>query len=194
MNARPHLHVVDTSSGEVQEGCPSCDALKDQLAGANKDIAAWRSRYALLKREKDAKAREHEHWAVIEGLFDEWKVECRHPKSKFTPDDFWLCLPFFQEHGRHMCRLAILGAAFDCFKTRRANGSVKRHDGWELIFRDRAKTEEFVNRAPRNASTVQGKVDGSRGAAGVPSGTPAPTSNWGGAAQTARPRHQEQES
>lgn len=177
MTARPHLHVVDRDTGEVHPGCPSCDALKDQLAGANKDIAAWRSRYALLKREKDAKAREHEHWPVIEGLFDEWKVECRHPRSKFTPDDFWLCLPFFQEHGRHMCRLAILGAAFDCFKTRRANGSTKRHDDWTLIFRDRSKYEDMVNRAPRNASTVQGKVDGSSCGPGDAVNAPGPGTN-----------------
>lgn len=180
-----HLHVVDTETGEVQPGCVSCDALKDQLAGANKDIAAWRSRYAMLKREKDAQARDHEHWPAISALFDEWRTECRHPRSKFTPDDFWLCLPFFEEHGRHMCRLAILGAAFDCFKTRRANGSVKRHDDWTLIFKSRSKTEEFVNRAPRNSAAGAGTITEP---AGGPSGPPAPQLNRDGDALAKAPR------
>lgn len=188
---RPHLHVVNTDTGEVHEGCPSCDALKDQLAGANKDIAAWRARYAMLKREKDAQARDHEHWPAIQALFDEWRVECNHPRSKFTPDDFWLCLPFFEEHGAHLCRLAVLGAKFDAFKTRRRNGSVKRHDDWTLVFKNRQKFEDFCNRAPRNSAASEGTISE---VAGSPSGGPVPQLNRGGTADTARPRQQEVQS
>jgi hypothetical protein len=57
---------------------------------------------------------------------------------------------YFQKYGEEMCHTAIDGARYDCFTTTRRNGSVKRHDDWELIFRNGPKFREFANRAPHH--------------------------------------------
>lgn len=113
-------------------------------------------RYRELERDKATEAREHPMWAPGEILFREWRTLCKHPNSKWTPDRFWDIEPFLTngkyaptEQGRiDLCRRAIAGAAFDCFVTQRKNGSAKRHDDWDLIFRNASKFEEFCNRAP----------------------------------------------
>jgi hypothetical protein len=87
-----------------------------------------------------------------------WRVLCNHPRSSFGAAEFDLIRPFLQDkqYGRDlderllMCLRAVAGASFDAFTTRRKNGSVKRHDGLDLIFRNRSKFEEMVNRAPRD--------------------------------------------
>lgn len=122
--------------------------LEDQLAGASRDIAAWRLRYADLKRDKERDAEQHVHHAAIKSLFEFWQAKTSHPRCKFNHQRFEVAEPIFREYGDALCRRAIEGAAYDPFITKRRNGSVKRHDGWELIFRDRAKFEEFANRAP----------------------------------------------
>lgn len=144
-----HLHVIDADTGEVvKDGCPNCAVLEDHIAGLERDIRGWTVRYANLKRDKDAEARDHELWPKAYEVFKYWRERCRHPRCKFTPERFALLLPFLNDHGSEACQRAIDGAAFDPFVTRRKNGSLKRHDGFELVFRDAGKFEEFVNRAP----------------------------------------------
>lgn len=48
------------------------------------------------------------------------------------------------------CMAAIVGRISDHYVTRRANGTLKRHWGWELTFRDADKFEESRDRRPRD--------------------------------------------
>jgi hypothetical protein len=153
---RPHLAVVDTETGEVKDDCAGCAELRAQLAGAERDVRSWRSRYAALERDKERDAQNHEVWKPIAELHRYWRTKCNHPRSKFGADEFWMALPIWQEYGEDMCRRGIDGAAYDPYTTTRRNGSKKRHDGWELIFKNRPKFEEFVNRAPINAPQREG--------------------------------------
>jgi hypothetical protein len=99
-------------------------------------------------------------WPAAKRLFGEWKLACNHKRSPFTTDRFWQVEPYLtntryakgEQERIDLCRRAIAGAAFDPFVTRRRNGSTKRHDDWELIFRDSSKFEEFCCRAPRDWS------------------------------------------
>lgn len=158
--ARPaprHLRVIDTQTGELADDCESCRALSDQLAGLDRDLRAWRARYADLKRDREGEARASEYWQPGEWLFNHWRHVCNHPRAVFTVDRFWLVHPFLSNarYGKTMrdrvavCRLAINGAAFDAFTKVRKNGTVQRFDDWSLIFRDAAHMEEFANKAPR---------------------------------------------
>ena len=147
-----HLAVVDTETGEVKDSCPGCATLRDQLAGAERDVRAWRARYANLERDTEAEAREHALWDDAKALFGYWKGKTGHSRSRWTADRFWVVEPLLREYGDAMCRKAIDGAAFDPYTTTRRNGSVKRHDDWDLIFRNASKLEEFCNRAPREAA------------------------------------------
>jgi hypothetical protein len=146
---RPNLRLVNTETGEVHEGgCPDCFERDDVINGLQRDIRGWTARYADLNREKDAEARAHKLWPEAKRLFAVWRERCNHPRARWTPDRFWECFPMLRDDGGQMCELAIEGAAFDPFETTRKNGSVKRHDDWELIFRDRKHFEDFCNRAP----------------------------------------------
>lgn len=182
MSARAsHLKVVELNdSGEVVgtdvadrqcSGCGAsmglCDSCRkkntelarknDEIAGLERDIRGWAVRYAELKRDKDAEAREHPMWPVGKSLFTEWKRATNHPRTQWTPERFWQVERFLTggrfggtvEERSVWIRRAIAGAAFDAFKTNRRNGTVKAHNDWELIFRTEDRFREFVARAPK---------------------------------------------
>lgn len=158
MSATPHRHlvVVDQNTGEQLgdlgdqgvEGCPGCAELADVVAGLQRDIRGWTTRYRNLERDRNAEARKHAAWPKAVEAFNHWRTACNHPRSSFDPDRFWLVQPFVERHGLDLVKRAIDGAAFDPFTKPRKNGSVKRFDDWELIFRSAGKFEEFCNRAP----------------------------------------------
>lgn len=125
--------------------------LEDQLAGAEREVRAWRARYADAMRDKEQEARKHPLWPKAEDLFGEWQRLTGHTRSKWTPDRFEKVRPYLKSDGYDLCLLAIHGAAFDPYTKARANGSMKRFDDWALIWRDRDKFEEFCSRAPVEA-------------------------------------------
>lgn len=144
------LRLVDPDTGEITEqACPQCEYLQRQLDGAEKEIRAWRTRYANLVADKDREARQHELWPKAMGLFNYWRTLCGHPMAKFTPDRFRMLAPFLQRYGSELCHRAIEGAAYDPMTRVQKNGATKRYDDLELIFRDSGKFESFCNRAPR---------------------------------------------
>lgn len=149
------LKVISEEGEIVRESteerdCPGCLALKDQLQGAEKDIKAWRTRHANLKRDQEADAQKDALWLVIKALHDLWRNVCKHLKSEFGLTEYKQALPYVKRrgYGVEMCERAIAGAGFQPTTSRRLNGTVKRHDDWELIFRNHSKFEEFCNRAP----------------------------------------------
>lgn len=149
----PALRLVNADTGELHdpEECLKCAHLEDVIKGLERDIRGWAARYAELNRDLSKQAREHPMYQDVQMLFGYWKRACRHPKSQFTADRFWLMQPFFDRHGDALCRRAIDGAAFDCMTKQRRNGSWERFDSVELIFRDEGKFESFCNRAPRES-------------------------------------------
>jgi hypothetical protein len=143
-----HLHVVDPATGEVFDDCPSCAQKDDEIKGLERDVRAWAVRFAQLKREKDAEARQHKLWPKAVELFNLYRELTGRKGVKWSPDRFWLIEPFLGKDGPVMCELAIRGRVFEHFVTRRRNGTEKRHFDWEFIFRDRGTFEESANRAP----------------------------------------------
>lgn len=173
------LRVVDTRTGEWR---PLSDvkaevtqAMQDQLDGAEKEIAGWRTRYGNLKRDKEKEARQHELFPTAMEVFALWRKLCRHPKSSFSAERFEQVRPFLERHGRELVERAIRGAAHEAYETRRKNGSIKRHDGWELIFRNDDKFEEFANRAPRGGDNDGAAHGGTRPSEPTPGGAGAAT-------------------
>lgn len=181
MSAQPdrHLHPVEDApaanlvvvNGDTGERLGALadhvQPLEDAVAGLQRDIRGWAARYADLKRDKDGEAKESPVWPVAKKVFDYWRRTCKHPRSAFTLDRFELIRPFLEKLGdkdkppaerlaeaEALCKRAIDGAAHDPFITRRKNGTPKRHDGIDLIFRNADKMEEFCNRAPINRSSA----------------------------------------
>jgi hypothetical protein len=150
----PHLavvanaHVADIESGEIAPQCPSCEALAVQLRGAETEVRAWRARYANLEGEKDAEARADKAWPTVVRLFGYWQRKCGYPGAKFTPKRFRLAQPLLKKFGLEACIRAIDGAAYDPYVTKQRNGKPKLHSGFDLIFRDAEKLENFRDKVP----------------------------------------------
>lgn len=145
-----HLQVVDPDTGELRDHhCEECQAKDDQIAGLEKDLRSWRARYADLKRDKEQEARDHLLWPRAKRLFDVWRAECRHQRSRWSADRFWLIEPLLREYGMETCVRAIAGAAYEPWTYERKNGSSKRCDEWERVFANAGRLEDFANRAPR---------------------------------------------
>lgn len=150
MNAQPerHLRVVDAETGEVTDFAAVLQQKDDLIAGLQRDVAAEHFRFEQLKRDKAREARANARWPEAKDVFDYWREKCGHPRSTFDVKRFELILPHLEKHGVDLCKRAILGAATDPFCVPRKNGSVKKHDGIGLIFRDAEHFEDFVNRSP----------------------------------------------
>lgn len=155
-HAAPHLHLVNTETGEVHEKCPGCQVKDDEIEGLQGTIRSQAAKITALKRDREREAREHQLWPVAVEVVRVWRVMCRHGRASFGAAEFELIRPILQEkrYGKDleerklMCLRAIAGAAFDPFISQRRNGSRKRHDDLDLIFRSRSKFQEFCNKAP----------------------------------------------
>jgi hypothetical protein len=156
VNARPALHVVNTETGEVHEHCPGCAIKDDEIEGLQGTIRSQAAKITALKRDRERDAREHQLWPTALEIVKVWRVVCNHGRASFGAAEFELIRPILQDkqYGhdlpdrKAMCLRAVAGAAFDAFRTQRRNGSWKRHDDLDLIFRSRSKFQEFCNRAP----------------------------------------------
>lgn len=150
MSRRP-LRLVNPETGEItDEACPNCADLTYKLEELTRKYHGSLSQIGRLRADKGREARAHELFPTVKELFDYWRDRCKHPGSKFTPERFWQAVDIVEEYGEAACRRAIDGAAYDPWITKRKNGSEKRHDAWDLVFKSSAKMEDFANRAPRS--------------------------------------------
>lgn len=136
----------DPTTGEVEEldKCPACSEFERDIRRKNAQITA-------LRQDREEKARRSDLWPVAVELFRYWQIRTGHTRTEWNLGRFEEIEGFLRRNGEERCRLAIEGAAFEAFETKRKNGTTKRHDGWGLIFRpnDPDKFDEFVKRAPR---------------------------------------------
>lgn len=152
-----HLRVADEETGELlAEDCPNCAHTRDQLAGAEKENRAWRTRYANLKRERDADAETDPLWPVAVGVFRYYQEKCEKQRAGWTVERFELVKPFLEREGAEACREAIRGAAFDPYTKVQKNGKVKAFNDFDLIFRSQARFEDYRDRAPEQPETIRG--------------------------------------
>jgi hypothetical protein len=141
-----HLKAVADENGELD-----LQKLLDRVIIAERDAKTWAFRCRELERDDQARAEASKHWPQALELFEVWKTSCRHPNSDFSADRFWLIEPFLRRkaYGFEKCLMAIRGAAFDPWTSKRKNGSLYRHDGWDKIFGSADRFEDFCCRAPR---------------------------------------------
>jgi hypothetical protein len=152
-----HLTLLNHETGERREFDEASVAwlvaenerLQDVVKGLEADVRGWTVRHANLKRDKERDAQRNALWPVARRLFKFWQAECNHPRSAWGLDSFELVAPHLRKHGEALCMVAIAGVAFDHFSTVRKNGTKKRYDDWEFVFRDRKNFEECVNRCPK---------------------------------------------
>lgn len=150
--------VVDEHGAVLKQDesdCPSCVELRDEVKGLNRDLTTWRIRCANLERDKEADARANGMWQLAQRLFLVWKQLTNHMRSDFTATRFYDCEPYLRnkKYGPTIIARGIVGISHDPFVTTRRNGTKHRHDGWDLLFRNTDKFEEYVNCAPKDWET-----------------------------------------
>jgi len=159
--AETTLLVLDPASGDTMPLSQYTQPLEDQVAGLQRDVRGWTSRYAELKREKEAEAEESPTWPAAVRVFDHWRRACRHPRSQFTLDRFEMVRPFLEKYGdkrkpeperledaEALCMLAVDGIALDHYESPLKNGKTMHHTGWHLIFGEADLFEKRCNSAP----------------------------------------------
>lgn len=145
------LRLVD-EQGEVvgqEVRCDSCGELQDQLDGAQREIAGWRTRYANLERDKDRTAAQDALYLPAQALFEHWKTTTGHKNCKWTPSRFRACEPMLKAYGVEVFARAIAGIANDPYTKVRKNGTIQKYDSWETLTKNMGSLEEYANRAPQ---------------------------------------------
>lgn len=142
-----HLRVV-TEDGELLDGCPACAEHEDTIAGLERTIRSQAGTIARLSRNRRAEAEAHADWPVVEQLFVVWQKLAGKPRCAFDWKRFELAQPFLSKDGYEVCLQAIVGRTFDCYVTKRKNGTSKAFNEWERIFADRGEFEDSANRRP----------------------------------------------
>lgn len=146
----PNLKLVDADTGElVEAGCPMCETERIDRENLEGELRKALRRVRELKQNREKEAKVHPRRQEVEQVFDLWRELCRHPNAKLDADRTFLIAGMIDRYDVATCEVAIRGAAFDPFVTKRKNGTVKRHDGIALVFTKAEKFEEFACRAPR---------------------------------------------
>jgi hypothetical protein len=64
-----------------------------------RDIRGWAARYGELKRDKEADAERSRYWPAAVEVFEYWQRVCKHPRSAWSAERFFLVEPFLKKHG-----------------------------------------------------------------------------------------------
>ncbi len=157
MSRRPLLGVVHPETGEVLT-CPACQTREDVIVQLEKENRLHKAKITKLERDDNKSARNDSCWDEAQALFEWWQLACWHPRSTLSAEDFWMVKPHLQKRdGLINCLRAVCGAAFDPYITQQKNGRAKRHDGWDQIFKTKAKMERYEERVPGEEGSEQWK-------------------------------------
>lgn len=176
MSAKParHLALVDTNTGEVVESRELADLqakveeLGTKFKMAQRDVAAKNLRIANLEADHARRRMEHERYKDACRVAKYWWRKCRAADSRthyLAPARLDAVLALMDQkelvpvEGKKRrqwqpkytmadFKMAIDGAHFDHYVSKRRNGTDQHHDDLELICRSAAKFEEFIARAP----------------------------------------------
>lgn len=181
--AAPNLHLVGNdlvdANGEVipRDVARLQDMvvkLQGDLKAAEKDLVTKRRQITELQRDKARERLDHPQRPLIERICVYWWKRCRDsaPRVAHMSADRFDAVATLVEMERIVVdadtrkkrkepfytaedfKQAIDGAWFDCFETKRKNGSVVRYDDLTLVCRSAAKLEEFMAKAPVRAPVV----------------------------------------
>jgi transcriptional regulator with XRE-family HTH domain len=144
---KPVPELFNTETGEItKQACPHCAETAAQLAGAEREIRSWRSRYAKLERDKKEEAETHTLWGIAIALFNEWRLATGHERSAWTSERFWICQPFLERERFTACRYAVWGIAAHPNRKEITPDYFEVYDSFELVFRNQDTFERYANR------------------------------------------------
>lgn len=159
MTAR-QLALVDTATGErVEPGaCPQCEESQAVVEELTKKYKGLLLENRTLKRNKVAELLDAPERPQADLLHAVWKVACKRRRD-LDLRDYERMNAMVRKHGLGKCLQAVAGAAFDPgLSPPRRNGTRKRYDDLELIFRETAKVEDFAERVPEGWTPDVAKI------------------------------------
>ena len=134
-----HLQVVEQATSE-QALTDEVAVLHEQLAGADRELRAWRSRYARLEADVEAEAKAD---PLAERVFCYWQAMTDHPKAELTPLRYRMLSRHLKRKGGLLRALrAIAGARSDAWRHERGL------DQFEDLFKSQKGLEYFESRCP----------------------------------------------
>ncbi len=140
------VHHLKDHRQTIQEALEDeCAVLHDQLAGAEREIRGWRTRYANLARDKEAEAREDPQWPTALRLFKYHNRVFGHERCRWTAPRFFLVQGLLAEpDGLERALRAISGHRRDAWSTQ------KGRTLWEHVFESQKTLEAAILKAPKN--------------------------------------------
>lgn len=150
MTAAPHLRLVDTETGEVQDHgtCPSCAESHAEAETWEKEVLKLKRQVKRLMEDRDAKDRNDKNYPAAAELFEEWQRECNHPNAKFDPARVRLALSAIKRYKDERDKLSwVIQAGKHLAYVDPCTG--ERHDGFGLLFRDSEHIEKYANKYAR---------------------------------------------
>ncbi len=140
------VHHLKDHRQTIQEALEDeCAVLHDQLAGAEKDVRAWRMRYANLKRDVQAESEADPLWPLAVRLFKYHQRVCGHLRAEWTPERFRMVRRLLSSpDGLERALRAISGCMADAWRVE------KGLTMFEDVFESTKKFERCLSRCPKN--------------------------------------------
>jgi hypothetical protein len=172
VSAQParHLRLIDAETGELVQSDvhAELEELRTKFKMSQRDVAAKNLRIAALEADKARDRLDHPRYQDAVRVARYWWRKCKAGNGRVhymapTRLDAVLALMDLEElvpvpgkrrrerrpvYTMAHFKAAIDGAAFDCFETKRRNGSTAKFDDLELICRSAGKFDEFIAKAP----------------------------------------------
>jgi hypothetical protein len=175
VSAQPARHLRVVGESVIDEGgfvlspaemLEEITKLKTDLKMAQRDVRTKNRKIAELERDKVQERLDYERRGEVERVARYWWRRCRAGDRKvhyMSPDRFDAVRELMDMerlvvvdgkkrkepvYSMEDFKRAIDGAWFDCFESKRRNGSTVRYDDLTLICRSAAKFEEFIQKAP----------------------------------------------
>ena len=127
---------------------PYCKDLEAIIIQKEKEIRGLQLRLGNKQKKDEEDARDSTLWQEGVRLWNYYLIATGH-RGRFTYDRFETVEKFLAEFGFELCMRAVDGIAFDPFRKKRLNGTMRTYDDWQNhTFKDRSTFEENCKRAP----------------------------------------------
>ena len=135
------LRVIKQTTQQALEA--ELEIVHDQLAGAEREIRGWRTRYANLVRDRQAEAEADQLWPLAVRLFAYWKRCSGHTRAEWTAGRFDLVRTLLSKpDGLERALRAISGTLSDEWRVE------KGLTMFEDIFESQKKLERAIAKCP----------------------------------------------
>lgn len=155
MSAQSALHLVD-ENGEVSPDAPSypqalqaIGELELKLRRAQDRISGLDLRIIELQVDREQRALEAPERPQVEVIHKLWK-KATGKRRQLHFEDREAIAAAIRKLGFALCIRALAGAKYDPYTRRLRNGTVKRYNDLETIFKSYAKVIDFAERAPKD--------------------------------------------